>query len=160
MKSLLLIILSLVFMGESYLLQKPAFEVLLPNEPTYQKQMVDAGAATLELHLYLLEQGTSYYIVSHSYYPENIDLTDTERFFKGVINGMVSNYQGTLVSEQNITATQVIGKSVNVKLDDNNSVRVDYYLKGRTLYQLMVKADKSEFNNEQVKKYFASFKLK
>lgn len=87
MKSLLLIVFSLVFMQGSYLLQTNNFEALLPDEPTYQKQFVDLGGEKLELHMFLLEQGMSYYVISYSHYPESIDLTDKERFFKGVIAG-------------------------------------------------------------------------
>jgi hypothetical protein len=102
----------------------------------------------------------SYYVVSYSHYPESINLTDKNLFFKGVIAGMVSNYKGTLVSEENINKSGVTGKRVKVKLDEYNYVVVDYYLKDRTLYQLIAKAEKADLNSSDIANYFTSFRLK
>jgi hypothetical protein len=158
MKTLLAVIL-LMALQSSYKLETKEFEINLPAEPTYRTQAVNVGSADLTLHLYILEQGTTYYIVSHSYYPLSIDLSNPEQFFNGVIGGMVTNYQGTLLSEENHNAFGAVGKRVQVQLPDDDLVEVHYYLKDRVLYQVLIKANPAEIQSQNILNSFNSFKL-
>lgn len=160
MKALLVPILSMIFLqSTTYKLQTENFEVVLPAKPDYRTQSVNTGVATLNLHLYILEQGPTYYIISHSYYPPSIDLSDPEKFFRGVISGMISNYQGTLLHEQTLNKDKGLGKKVRIELPDGDLVEVDYYLMDRTLYQILVKASPQEIQFPEVQNCLSSFKL-
>jgi len=159
MKILCILLLSMFLMQPPHKLQTNKFEIVLPAESSYRIQTVDAGIANLELHLYILEQGSSYYIVSHSFYPTSIDLSNTSNFFKGVVNGMVANYQGNLIFEKPLNVGGAIGKKVRVQLPDGDVVEVNYYLKGRTLYQVLIKSSLQEIQSNQVQDCFSSFVL-
>jgi len=159
MRTFLLIIFAIFQLQNSYELQTIYFNIALPDKPNYRTQSVNLGSEALSLHLYILEQGASYYIVSHTYYPLSIDLSNPDKFFKGVINGMVSNYQGSLVFERALKTNNAIGKKVRVKLPDGDFVEVDYYLKGRTLYQVLIKANVKDIQSSQIQNCFDSFTL-
>lgn len=159
MKTLCIILLSVFLMQQSHKLQTKKFEIVLPAEPMYRTQTVNAGVTDLELYLYIVEQGSSYYIVSHSFYPSSIDLSNTSNFFKGVVNGMVANYQGRLIFEKPLNTDITIGKKVRVELPDGDFVEVNYYLKERTLYQVLVKSSLQEIQSDKVQNCLSSFML-
>lgn len=143
----------------AFKLRTEAFEVVLPAKPDYRTQSINAGVATLNLHLYILEQDSIYYIISHSYYPPSIDLSNPEKFFKGVISGMVSSYEGTLLHEQNLNKGKSLGKKIRIELPDGDWVEVNYYLMDRTLYQILVKTSPYEIQLPEVQNSLSSFKL-
>lgn len=159
-KSLLCsIFLTTMLVGDGYILRTNEFEITLPSKPIYQTQEVNTANTTLTLHLYVLEQDVSFFVVSHSDYPLSINLNDKELFFKGVINGMVSNFQGTLIQVQDLYINSIIGKEVIVELPDGDGVKVYYYLQDRTLYQLMVKTSFQEMSSKEITNFFTSFKF-
>lgn len=144
-----------------YVLETEDFRVVLPSKPKYQVLEVNINNELVPLHMYIVERPPFFYVVSYGSYPKSVNLTNTEKFFKGVMNQMAANYKGEVISEENNDSLSPNnGKGFVIKLPDQNYVHVNCFLKDRTLYQVIVQTASEEIKSKDATTCFKSFKLK
>jgi hypothetical protein len=174
MKLLLFAFISLPFMfateWETFQSDEGNFQVEMPDLPAIETQVLSSKIGELFMHMYIHEgvEGVDenlIYMVNYTDYPEkvinsNMEEVALDNYFRGSIDGAVSNMEGTLVEEKKITVLGYQGREVVVNyLNGVAVVRMQTFLVNNRMYALQVITLAENDNNASQKRFFNSFEL-
>lgn len=141
------------------------FSVLLPGTPEEQTQSVDTPAGSIDIHMFLLDQGSSAFMVGYSDYPESlIAQADPMLLLDGARDGAVGNVGGTMRSERELTLNSNPGREIKFDVPDSSDLPgggyavARLYLVQNRLYQVIGMA-KKDVSEEEIIKFLDSFTL-
>ena len=124
---------------------------------------MDTDAGPIEVHMFVAEQGQKAWLVGYSDYPEAlVEASDPATMLAGARDGAVSNVNGQLVSDAEITLNGYPGREFSASVTQNGQeivLRQRVYMVGNRLYQVVVIAPKGEENSTEVEDFFQSFRL-
>jgi len=113
--------------------------------------------------MFVAEQGQKAWLVGYSDYPEAlVEASDPATMLAGARDGAVSNVNGQLVSDAEITLNGYPGREFSASVTQNGQeivLRQRVYMVGNRLYQVVVIAPKGEENSTEVEDFFQSFRL-
>lgn len=142
-----------------------AFSVTTPALLKEEVQSADfPQIGTITSHVFSGNKGNTSYAVSYTDFPEDfIQRADPERVLNGGRDGAVSNVNGKLVLETQISLGTNPGRElvIDAKAGDGRdaTIKTRVYLVRNRLYQVMVVAPKGEVSNDEMMKYLGSFRL-
>jgi hypothetical protein len=145
------------------------FSVDLPSEPKMLQQEVPTDVGDLTMNMFVVdlssvEQGSDnlIYMVIHTKYPVNqdeLDKNEIESMLDGSVDGAVSNVQGKLVYVNKVTLNGSPGRAAKIEVQ-GAYMYMNTYLKNSALYAAQTICLVENDENEDIKKFFDSFKFK
>jgi len=137
------------------------FSAALPEDPIEDVQTLPTSAGDLEVHFFTLEKENAIYMVVYSDYPaEVVAQSSPTVMLDGARDGAVSNVQGTLLNEEEITINDYPGRALKVRASDGQAtVHSRVYLVDNRLYQVMVVIPGSADLPTEAEDFLDSFKV-
>jgi hypothetical protein len=128
------------------------------------KAVETPGAGTIDLHIFMGQQGDIGYIAAYADYPPGVvEKGGPGKILDGACKGMVSNINGKLVLE---TKTEIDGYpgrelaiEVMIEKGIEGTVKARVFLVGNRIYQMMWIAPKSVASPVALDDFLKSFKL-
>jgi hypothetical protein len=118
------------------------FSVKLPEEPKTSSQDVDTDVGKVTMYAFTVEtnSGNTAYMVLYSDFPT---IPDPANAIDRAINGQVTNFKGTIVTDKKVTLNGWPGRTVRIESADV-IVLSSVYLAGNRLYQVMFLTGKGD----------------
>ena len=138
------------------------FTVLMPGAPKEHKQVVKAAGMDIATTLYVSEiDPTRAVIVSYNDFPaQNFNAAIADKVLDAAANGVNAKAKGTVLSTKKIALGKHPGREVQIKLpEDKGLLKVDIYLVGNRLYQILAIGPESFVRSPQLDRYYKSFKV-
>lgn len=153
---------------QTYTSEAYGFTVMFPGTPEETQQTVPSqkGALDLTMISYDASQVSSaqnmLYAVGYSDYSTvGVSVNNEEQqvqVLDGAVNGMITNIQGELLSEEDIELAEMPGREIRVGLSDNTHMIVSrLYLVHNIVYVLMVITTVEKDNNPSLTRFLDSF---
>jgi len=138
------------------------FSVLFPDEPDEQVESVQTAIGVIESQFFMVTQKDMAYSVNLADYPpEMIAAGDTQQMLDGARDGAVSNVNGELLEEKELTLSGHPGREFKVKVEDEGIiVRARIYLVNERLYVIQALSKERLASSEDIDKFLNSFELK
>ncbi len=172
MAIMVLVILTMGFVKPEdwFLLKSEAFQIEFPQEPVATTEVIDSEFGSLKMKVFLhdgSQPGTGdnlVYMAVSTEYPDSLisswGVDEIPDFFKSVVNGMINNIGGKLLSESEIAMNGFPGKEVKIDFKDGLAIfKVRIYLVKNTMYLIQTVTETGEFPNKSVDRFLDSFKL-
>ncbi len=137
------------------------FSVRMPGPPEVVIEQLprEAGGMTMYLYRYEDVDKRQLYIVSFFDYPREKTPRGDDAYFTSLIAQTVRHFNGLLLKEKNISTPEYPGREIELSTDDNQIVRIRFYLIGRRLYQVILGAEDLKAFSDQNRAFFQSFRL-
>ncbi len=140
------------------------FSVWMPGAPNQQTQPVTTDSGSIDLIVFTAEDRSGGYAVMYSDFPGGVSPANANAVLETTMQGGVSNMQGTLLRQSNITLRGYAGREIQVDVPAQNSqpaslLTARYYLVDNRLYQLLVITHKDQPTSDALRKFFDSFNL-
>ncbi len=137
-----------------------AFSILFPGKPEEQTESVSTAIGDIETQFFIAEQKDRAYSVNYADYPrEIIIVSDAEAMLDGAGMGAVSNVDGELLDEKEITLDGYPGREIEIEVkEDDIIVRARFYLVENRLYVVQA-VSKSKASAPDIDKFLDSFQL-
>jgi len=149
--------------------QEQDYMVLFPTTPKPVHQMVDTEMGTLEMKIFMCEmlgagQEEVVYAVSTTNYPMGVIHSSKtnvlEQFFRGAVDGAVSNIGGKLLSETKIELDGFEGRAIEINAQDGKMlVNMRMYLIGNCMYILQTLNELGKDKSLYINRFFDSFRV-
>lgn len=145
--------------------------LLFPEKPEESQQEIDSEIGKLTLDIVMYDASTNekdknkIYGLYRTTYPDSLINSNKKElhptFFRGAIDGAVSNVKGTLISEKDYNMGEFPGKEIKINYEDGLAIiNMRCILIHNSLYMLQVIYLTENDNNEACKKFLDSFHLK
>lgn len=138
------------------------FVVLMPGTPLEERETLDTEAGPIDLQKFILElkkESIIYMVYYWDYSEVVIQRAGPDRLLDSMLDWIVSNIGGKLLSEQIISLDSYPGREIEVEAPEGFIIRSRLYLVKQRMYQLIVATSKEEAFSENAEKFFKSFKL-
>ncbi len=142
------------------------FSVSVPGTFKESTQSVSTALGSIDMHIFMLDQGNVAYMVSYADYPEEfVKQADANVILDGARDGSLKNVSATLDTKQDITLDGSPGREFTGTVPDSQSmpgggsVKSRIYLAKSRLYQLLVMTAKGKEAAADPDQFMASFKL-
>ncbi len=142
------------------------FSVSIPGTFQESTQSVSTQLGAIDLHIFMLGQANSAYMLSYADYPENfVKQSDVNTMLDGARDGALKNVNATLGGTKAISLDGSPGREFTASVPDSKSVpgggsvQARIYLVKSRLYQLLVLTAKGNETEVDADKFLASFKL-
>jgi hypothetical protein len=143
--------------------EEGGFSIVAPYALQETSQSVNTEAGTIEVHMFIAEQGQEAWLVGYSDYPEEIvQASDPEAILAGARDGAVANVNGQLVSDTEISLDGYPGREFSASVTQNGQdfvLRQRVFLVGNRLYQMVVIVPKGTESSTEVEDFLHSFQL-
>lgn len=174
-KLLVLVLLALVFLSacggdkeeadwKTFESTEGKFSILFLKDPEEQTESVPTVIGTLETKFYMVETKDMAFSVNFVDYPaEIIQSGDVKMMLDGGVQGAVSNVDGTLLEQKDISLDGHPGREMRAeaKLEGDDVIfKARIYLVENRLYMIQVVSLKSKASSADVDKFLDSFQLK
>jgi hypothetical protein len=138
------------------------FSVLFPGEPDEQVESVQTAIGVIESQFFMVTlENMAYSVNLADYPPEMIAAGDTQQMLDGARDGAVSNVNGELLDEKELTLSGYPGREFKVKVEDEGIVvRARIYLVNERLYVIQALSKERLASSEDIDKFLDSFQLK
>ncbi len=136
------------------------YSVGLPGKPKTDKQNLTTVAGTLTVHTARFDSGSDLVLsVTNTDYPKEFTGVKPEEVFKGMLKEM-QGADGKVAEETDVTigADKHPGKQWRIEAG-KNVIRVQVYLVGRRVYQVMANGSKEGADGKAAAELFATFEL-
>ena len=138
--------------------------VEMPGKPTKQSQDIPTGTGKATGQMLTLDKGSEAYILAYHDFPQEIANApiDPKRLLKGASDGAVTNVDGKVVSQRDITngsypGTEIVGSGSKDGKEIEFTIRL-YWAKPR-LVQTLYLAEKGKSNQKNATKFLDSLKI-
>jgi hypothetical protein len=171
--SLLIIVIctSFILPRDWIVLNKTDFSIEFPVMPVADTQTVNTALGDMVMYMYNYDASASgreddnfFYSLITSVYPgKEISSDNTpilEGFFRGSVDGAVTNVKGKLLSEKNIELNGYPGR--DVKVDYGNgaaTINLRMYLVKNKMYMLQTITKTNKDGNSAISRFLNSFRL-
>ena len=137
------------------------FSISMPGLPEEESQLTATEYGTTEAHTFIAEDAGFGYSAIYADYPNNlIQAYPADVILGGISFGVISQSAGELLSSAEITFNDYPGKALDIASPVGDSVlMVRLYLVGNRIYQLSVVSVSARINDENVNRFFDSFRL-
>lgn len=147
--------------SEAYLLQTSDFEILFPAEPIHSADTIQlTNTLAAVSHKYLLDLGSQVYAIIYIDYPGQVQ---TQAILNEAKRGVLSSFynEPEIRKDSSIQLAEQPGIDFFVG-SPSEALFLHYRLLmvGQRLYQIVVSSDHDFVGEEQVYRYFNSFRLK
>jgi len=145
--------------------ERGRFSVIVPAAMRGTVKSIETPlAGKVDLHLFLAQQGDTYYIVAYCDYPqEYIQKVDYDKLLDGARNGAVTDANGRIINETRIKMEGNPGREIVIEGTAENGQRMTWkarlILVRNRLYQIMAAAPKGRENIVEMNDYLKSFKI-
>jgi hypothetical protein len=169
----LLFIFSTSFMAPEpwYLFETNEFSILFPQKVETESQLLDSELGKLPMKLTLYdasvdpEDDNMVYGFYSTVYPDSVISSENpeiiEKFFRGAIDGTVSNVKGELLSEKKISIDNFPGREIRVNFNGGQAIIVmRCYLVRNIMYIVQTITLTEKDANASALKFLNSFVLK
>lgn len=138
------------------------FSILFPGEPKEQTESVSTAIGTIETEFFMVEQKDMAYSLNYADYPADIvAASDAGMMLNGARMGAVSNVNGELLDEKEITLDGYPGREIRIEIDEDDIiVRARFYLVENRLYVVQALSKKSKASSEEIDEFLDSFELR
>lgn len=138
------------------------FSVLFPGAPDEQVESVQTAIGVIETQFFMVTQRDLAYSVNLADYPpEMIAAGDTQQMLDGARDGAVSNVNGELLEEKELTLGGYPGRELKVRVEEEGIVvRARIYLVNERLYVIQAMSKERLASSEDIDKFLDSFELK
>ena len=172
MKTLCLLLFSIVLQNDWVTFSTKDCTVLFPKKPTDTEQTTSSAIGPLKMHLHLYEvpdggqlDDNMFYGLITSEYPDSVinsGMKDKlDKFFAGSSEGAASNIHGKLVSSKVIQLNGYPGREIKVDgADGSYVVHMRSYLVKNVMYILEVITATPKEGNASIGRFMNSFGLK
>ena len=136
------------------------FSILFPGKPEEQIESVSTAIGTIETEFFIVEQKDRAYSLNYADYPkEIIAASDAGSMLDGAGMGAVSNVNGELLDEKEITLDGYPGREIRIEVkEDDIIIHARFYLVENRLYVVQA-VSKSEASTPDIDKFLDSFQL-
>jgi hypothetical protein len=137
------------------------FTVALPGTPTQTKQRVWTAAASLDVHLFVLDtKQDGAYVVSYCDLPaDEVKPGSEQQRLDLARDGAVSNARGKLRSEKEITLNGNPGREIEIEADKGQRVLLRMIVVKQRLYQTMAMGPASFTQSSDVTLFLDSLRM-
>lgn len=141
------------------------FSILMPGTPNQAQETINTEIGSVNLNQFIVERpDEARYVVAYLDVPGNLTtmLQNPEQvneFFNGVVSGLSQTIEGQILSQDNITLNNYLGKEFRVQHDDGVLGRYRLYLVQQRIYLLGVVTSKAQYLQKSIQGFFDSFKL-
>lgn len=140
------------------------FSVMAPVALQKTTQEVETQGGKLDLHLFYGQDGDLGYFVSYcDYDPQVAKASLAENMLDGARDGAVSNVNGKLVSETNITLGDHPGREVIIEARAEDRppaiIKSRMFMVKNRLYQVTTVASRGRAGDKELDNFLRSFKL-
>jgi hypothetical protein len=136
------------------------FTVLMPGEPKSEDQSADTSVGNVKMFIFTAGSTKVGCVVSYADYPEQlINATDPQKVLDVARNGAISNVKGRLVRENKFDFHGLPARDVVIEMPNKIFVTTRLILAGPRFYQLMLIAPKDNSHEQDIAKFFDSFKI-
>jgi len=137
------------------------FSVMMPGPPEIVIDQLPRESGGMNVYLYRYEDPDKrqLYIVSFFDYPREHIPDGDDEYFNALIAQSVQHFNGLLLKEEKISSPQINGREIHLRAEDEQILRIRFYLVGRRLYQVILGAKDLKAFSAQNEAYFHSFRL-
>ncbi len=147
----------------SFVSTKGGFEVKLPGKPVEQLKRVPSDLGEIDMHLYVVDKGSSAYFAAYNDFPDIIADAPVENVLNGAANGAIQSSKGKLLVQKDIRLGAIPGKEVEFSVQmgpgKSGTARSWIYLDKTRLYQVMVLGDPAIVTGKIGTDFLNSFKI-
>ena len=137
-----------------------------PAEPVRTVQKIDTALGELDMYMVATESkavnDNSYYAFIRSEYPKegftNLSKDKIDSILDGAVEGAVTNVQGTLIKDENITLNGFPGRSIIIKIEGAD-LYMQNFLVENTMYVIQVIAEEGKLNIKSIENFFDAFDI-
>ncbi len=136
------------------------FSILMPGKPKTENQTIETPAGSIVLVSYMAGSSKAGCAVAFADYPQQlIDASDKQKLLDGAQNGAIKNVNGRLVKETRVSFNGLPARDVVIEIPGKAFINARLIISGPRLYQLMLITPTNEGHEEDVSKFFNSFKI-
>ena len=151
---------------EKYKSEDLAFVAEFPGTPERTVQQLQTAVGELDMHMVAYSSSTTgdnvYYGVIRSDYPEeqfsDISEEKVKSVLDGAVNGAVTNVNGTLESDENITLNGYPGRKIKITTT-GIELFMNAYLVDNVMYVTQVIAMEGSLNSKNLNKFLDAFDI-
>ena len=133
---------------------------LFPATPEERRQTTDTQVGSIEFVFYILDQGTSAFMMGFNDYPaQAASQADPEAVLDGARDGAVQNVNGTLVHEEHIRLGPYPGRELRVSIPGGKILYSRVVFAAPRLYQVLAMADDGGPEEAGANSFIQSFHL-
>lgn len=137
-----------------------------PAKPKLVNRETETEFGIVNLQMYVLDaqkmKDDNYlYMAGHSVYPDSIVRRySTDDFLNSIIDNIVLNYQGKVLSVKNIVYKGLVAREVKLDYKNGDSIMIfRVYLINNEQYMIGTMTNPAKDNNESQKRFFNSFEI-
>ncbi|MBA4368994.1 MAG: hypothetical protein C0403_15300 [Desulfobacterium sp.] len=141
------------------------FEVMFPDEPTYNVQAVQTPAGSIDIHFFMVEKKDYACIVGYSDYPaELMEQADYNTLLDGAANGAVNKINASISYQEDINLDGYYGREIaftikkSFKTPNGGNGKARFFIVDNRLYQIL-KIGANVISDATTDNYLESFKL-
>jgi len=142
---------------------KPAgggFAVTMPGKAQYQKQTSGVPGGSVDIHTYLVTDNGLIYLVGYGEYPEQAVRGKTaKQVLEGDRDGFVKATDGKILKQKDISLGGNTGIEFDVATAKGAEMRVQEFLVGRRVYQVVFGGQKGSLAKAEGANFFKSFRF-
>jgi hypothetical protein len=137
------------------------FSVMMPGTPKPMRQSLNTQAGPIAMNMFVLDMGTTAYVVMFSDYPEaGVKKAGAAKVLKGARDGAVNNARGAkLLSEKQISLNGHPGVELKMEQGAQGILLARLYMVRNRLYQAICVVPKSRAGSGDMERFVGSFKL-
>lgn len=135
---------------------------LMPGSPKHINTKANSPVGPIDCEQFVVERsrGSLAFFVAFSDVPAHAVRVGTDQdVLNGMRDGAASSAKGQVVSESAIVLSGYAGKELEIRMPGNTVIRARHYVVQRRMYQVMVASTNGRPADDDVKKFFDSFKL-
>jgi len=165
----MLILFSTSLIGQTwkkYKYEDLAMVAYFPEEPSRTMQQVDSELGVLDMHMVMLQPSFSddnaLYGMIRSDYPESFfadaDAELYDSVLEGSVEGAVTNVNGDLVSDENITFNGYPGRNIKIKIE-GAYIYMRAILINHIMFINQVICETPNDGNDSIERFLESFEI-
>lgn len=138
----------------------PSFQAQVPGAFTQDEKILGEQSGSTRVELWSCEENSSgvLYFISLSHYNEE-QIGSPSKFLDDIIYSASARLSGRIVEEEKIKEDGVKGREIILESRDKR-YRIQYWLDGGDLIQVMASASSVRFYNSDIDYFFEQFKLR
>lgn len=146
---------------ENYTSYRGAFSIRMPVKPEIIIDQIESEEIPVSVFAYKFEDRAMnlFYLVSYYDYPETYNPAYQENFFNDLIANTVNKFGGLLLLEKDISEGRLQGREIHIRANEENVIRIQFYLSGQRLYQVALGSVGQKAFSEQNNAYMRSFRI-
>jgi hypothetical protein len=134
------------------------FSVEFPGKPEFNTELGSEFTSKVLSYKFDMIERDCHFSVNVIFIDENI--TDLKTYLKKIADTYANKYHGELNEILELNIDENIGFEVDIKLNDNYSMRARLYYKNGKLYEVLVSMPSDRKNTSDINNFLNSFVIK